>query len=208
MDDELKRVIPVVEEVSRSCHVMISVDTTKSEVAREAIKHGARMINDISAMRFDPRMIDVVAGSDAFIVLMHMQGTPQTMQRDPSYADTVAEIRDFLDERIQLAVRGGIDRKRLIVDPGIGFGKRLTHNLEILRGLSKLKTLQVPVLVGLSRKSFLGEILGVPADERLTGTIAADAIAISNGADIIRVHDVKEGRQTADVAVCLQSNAP
>jgi dihydropteroate synthase len=208
IDDELNRVIPVVKEIRRRCDVMISVDTTKSAVAQEALNHGAGMINDISAMRFDPHMCDVVAESSAFLVLMHMQGTPQTMQSNPSYEDVVSEIKDFLKERITKALSSGIARKQLIVDPGIGFGKRLVHNLEIIRRLGDFKDLDVPIMVGLSRKSFLGEILNLPAAQRLTGTIAASSIAIVNGADIIRVHDVKEGRQAADVAVSLRSNAP
>jgi dihydropteroate synthase len=137
-----------------------------------------------------------------------MQGTPQTMQSNPSYEDVVSEIKDFLKERITKALSSGIARKQLIVDPGIGFGKRLVHNLEIIRRLGDFKDLDVPIMVGLSRKSFLGEILNLPAAQRLTGTIAASSIAIVNGADIIRVHDVKEGRQAADVAVSLRSNAP
>jgi dihydropteroate synthase len=208
VEDELQRVIPMVEEIGRRCDVMISVDTTKSAVAQVGLEHGAKMINDISAMRYDPDMFDVVAQSGAFLVLMHMQGTPKTMQRDPSYRDVVAEIKDFLQERIGKAVRSGIGRQRLIVDPGIGFGKRLVHNLEILRRLSEFKDLEVPIMIGLSRKSFLGDILDVPVGERLTGTIAANSIAVANGADIIRVHDVKEGRQAADVAVRLRSDAP
>lgn len=208
IDEEINRVIPVVEEINRRCDVMISVDTTKSAVAQAAIEHGVGMINDISAMRFDPHMSDVVAQSNVFLVLMHMQGTPQTMQRNPSYEDVVAEIVDFLEERIGEAVNGGIDRQRLIIDPGIGFGKRLVHNLEIIRRLSDFKKLNVPVMIGLSRKSFLGEILSLPGGKRLTGTIAANSIAVANGADIIRLHDVKEGRQAADVAVRLRSDAP
>ncbi len=208
IDDELARVIPVIKEIRRRCGVMISVDTTKAVVAQAAIEYGAEMINDISAMRFDPNMSDVVAQSGAFLVLMHMQGTPQIMQRNPSYKDVIAEIKDFLKERISKATSSGIDRQRLIVDPGIGFGKRLVHNLEIIRGLRDFSDLDVPIMIGLSRKSFLGEILDLPTQERLTGTIAANSIAIVNGANIIRVHDVKEGKQAADIAIRLRSNAP
>ncbi len=207
LDEELARVVPVVEALAAKSDVLISVDTTKSAVARAAIAHGARIINDISALRFDPDMGEVVARGGAFLVLMHMQGTPETMQQDPRYTDPVTEIEDFLRERIDAAVSAGIDRKRLIIDPGIGFGKRLAHTLEILRRLASFKDLGVPILIGLSRKSFLGEILDLPTSARLEGTIAANAIAIANGADIIRVHDVKEGRRTADVAFRLRNNA-
>jgi len=207
VDEELARVVPVVEALIEKSDVLISVDTTKSAVARAAIAHGARIINDISALRNDANMARVVARSGAYLVLMHMQGNPETMQQNPVYGDVVADIKDFLQERIDAAVSAGIDRKRLIVDPGIGFGKRLPHNLEILRDLARFKDLDLPILVGLSRKSFLGEILDLPTSERLVGTIAANAIAIANGADIIRVHDVKEGRRTADVAFRLRSDA-
>ena len=207
VDEELARVIPVVEQIARRSDVLISVDTTKSAVAQAAIAHGASIINDISALRFDPNMAEVVAENSAFLVLMHMQGRPETMQRDPAYVDVVAEIKDFLRARMNVAVSAGIDRKRLIIDPGIGFGKRLAHNLNILRRLSEFEDIDVPILIGLSRKSFLGEILDLPSSERLVGTIAANAIAIANGADIIRVHDVKEGRRTADVAFRLRNHA-
>ena len=207
LDEELARVVPVVEALAAKSDVLISVDTTKSAVARAAIAHGARIINDISALRFDPDMGEVVARGGAFLVLMHMQGSPETMQQDPRYTDPVTEIEDFLRERIDAAVSAGIDRARLIIDPGIGFGKRLAHTLEILRRLASFKDLGVPILIGLSRKSFLGEILDLPTSARLEGTIAANAIAIVNGADIIRVHDAKEGRRTADVAVRLRNDA-
>jgi len=207
IDEELARVVPVVEDLAARSDVLISVDTMKSAVAQAALAHGARIINDISAVRFDPNMAGVVAENGAYLVLMHMQGNPETMQRNPTYKDAVAEIKSFLRERIRAAVSAGIDRSRLIIDPGIGFGKRLPHNLEILRRLSEFKEFGVPILVGLSRKSFLGEILDLPSSERLVGTIAANAIAIANGADIIRVHDVKEGRRTADVAFRLRNYA-
>jgi len=207
VDEELERVVPVVEALAAKSNVLISVDTTKSAVAHAAIRSGAMIINDISALRFDPSMASVVAESGAYLVLMHMLGTPDTMQHDPHYEDPVAEIKGFLRERMGVATSAGIDPAHLIIDPGIGFGKRLSHNLEILRRLSEFENLGVPILIGLSRKSFLGEILDLPTAERLVGTIAANAIAIANGADIIRVHDVKEGRRTADVAFRLRNHA-
>ena len=207
LDEELARVVPVVEALAARSDVLISVDTTKSAVARAAIDSGATIINDISALRFDPEMGRVMAQAGVYLVLMHMQGTPETMQQDPRYEDPVSEIKGYLRERMDAAISAGIEREHLIVDPGIGFGKRLSHNLEILRRLSEFEDLGVPILVGLSRKSFLGEILDLPTSERLEGTIAANAIAIVNGADIIRVHDAKEGRRTADVAVRLRKDA-
>ena len=207
VEEELARVVPVIEAVASRSDVLISVDTTKSAVARAAIAHGASIINDISSLCFDSNMAGVVAKGGVHLVLMHMQGRPETMQQDPAYTDVVSEIKAFLRERMAAAVSAGIDRTRLIVDPGIGFGKRLSHNLAILRRLDEFEGLGVPILVGLSRKSFLGELLDLPTSERLVGTIAANAVAIVNGADIIRVHDVKEGRRTADVAVRLRNDA-
>ncbi len=204
--EELERVVPVIEGIRRRSDVLLSVDTTKAAVAEEAIACGASMVNDISALRFDPKMAEVIGGSGAFVILMHMVGTPKTMQIAPRYTDVVTEIKAFLAERIEAAVQLGIERARIIIDPGIGFGKRLEHNLTLLKGLSSFTTLQAPILVGLSRKSFLGKLLDLPPEERLEGTIAANALAIVNGADIIRVHDVKEGRRTADVARRLRND--
>jgi dihydropteroate synthase len=198
--DELERIGPVIEGIRARSSVPLSVDTTWAEVARGAIALGVQMVNDISALRLDPGLASVVAESGTFLVLMHMQGEPRTMQVAPSYVDPVAEVRAFLEGRLAAAESAGVSPDRLIVDPGIGFGKRLEHNLAILRSLEAFTTLGAPLLVGLSRKGFLGEILGLPAPERLEGTIAANAVAVARGADIIRVHDVKEGRRTADVA--------
>ncbi len=204
--EELERVVPVIEGIRRHSDVLLSIDTTKAAVAEEAIAGGASMVNDISALRFDPKMAETIGESEVFVILMHMLGTPKTMQIAPSYTDVVEEIKAFLAERIESAVSLGIERARIIIDPGIGFGKRLEHNLALLKGLSSFATLQAPILVGLSRKSFLGTILDLPPEERLEGTIAANAIAVVNGADIIRVHDVKEGRRTADVARRLRND--
>lgn len=204
VQEEMDRVLPVVEGVRKRSDVILSVDTTKAPVAEEALAAGAQIVNDVSAMRHDERMGDVVARSGAFVVLMHMLGRPETMQQDPTYADVVEDIHTFLAERIRAALGAGIDERRILVDPGIGFGKTLDHNLALLRNLDRLTDLGRPVLVGLSRKSFLGAILDLPAEERIEGTIAADAIAIVRGASIIRVHDVKEGRRTADVAERLR----
>jgi len=203
-DEELRRVLPVVEELRSEASLPLSIDTTKASVAKVALRAGADLINDISAMRADPSMAKTIADAGATVILMHMQGTPQSMQKDPHYDDVVSEVCGFLRQRAEMAKAAGIPSDRIILDPGIGFGKRLEHNLALLRGLPKLALCGYPVLVGLSRKSFLGQLLDLPAQERLEGTIAANAIAILGGASIIRVHDVKEGRRTADVAVRLR----
>jgi len=202
--EELGRVLPVIKRIRKQSEIMLSIDTTKATVAAEAIACGTTIVNDISALRSDPGMARVIARNKVFLVLMHMQGTPRTMQHDPIYGDPVREISGFLQERIKVALGASIPCQRIIVDPGIGFGKKLEHNLVILQNLNRFATLEVPILVGLSRKSFIGEILGSSAEDRLTATIAANAIAVANGANIIRVHDVKEGRRTADVACRLR----
>jgi dihydropteroate synthase len=204
--EELERVVPVIQGIRQESEVLVSIDTTKAAVAREALASGASIVNDISALRFDADLIDVVVENDAFVVLMHMLGTPEIMQLAPHYVDVVEEIKAFLAERIEAAVQGGIARERIIIDPGIGFGKRFEDNLAVLRCLLSFTTFGIPVMIGLSRKSFLAQILNVAVEERLVGTIAANAMAIFNGVDIIRVHDVKEGRQTADVARRLRPN--
>jgi len=200
LEEELHRVIPVIEGIRKESDVMISVDTYKAQVAEAALAAGAGMINDISALRFDEEMIDVLLKHDVPIVLMHMQGTPRTMQEDPQYNNVVSDIIEFLRERIAAATAAGIPRERLIVDPGIGFGKLLQHNLEILRRLDELRALGRPILIGPSRKSFIGQLTGASVEERLPGTIASLVLGIMKGADIIRVHDVREARQAVQVA--------
>jgi len=206
VQEEMDRVLPVLAGLHRRTELPLSIDTTKSQVAREAFGVGATIVNDISALRSDPEMAEAAAQAGAIVVLMHMLGTPRTMQQDPIYKNVVEEIRDFLAERIEVATHSGIDRSRILIDPGIGFGKLLEHNLEILRGLRRLAELEVPVVIGLSRKSFFGELLGTSAAERLSETIAANAVAIAYGADVIRVHDVKEGGRTADIAYRLRNH--
>ncbi len=206
VQEEMDHVLPVVEGIRRRSPVHVSIDTTKADVAGEAVSLGAGIINDVSALRFDERMAAVAARAGAFVVLMHMQGSPETMQQEPVYTDVSEEIRSFLVERIRAAVEAGIAEESIFVDPGIGFGKTLDHNLTVLRNLARLADLGRPVLVGLSRKSFLGAILDAPSDERIEGTIVANTAAILNGASIIRVHDAKEGRRTADVAARLRNH--
>jgi dihydropteroate synthase len=188
--EELRRVVPVVQALRRQTPALLSVDTTKAAVARAALDAGADIVNDTSALRFDPAMAGVVARSGAAVVLMHMKGTPLTMQDAPAYEDITGEIAAFLGDRIRVAEAAGIPRGRVIVDPGIGFGKSFEHNLELLRRQAVFHALGRPLLVGFSRKAFLGRILDRPPDERLEGTIAAAVLSVERGAHILRVHDV------------------
>lgn len=203
-EEEAARVLPVIRTLRERSDVLISVDTAKAVVAEAALAAGAVLVNDVSALRSDVRMAEVVAEANGFVALMHMQGSPKTMQENPTYDDVVEDVRTFLAERIDAAIDAGISSERILIDPGIGFGKHLSHNLELLRRLDRLVELGPPVLVGLSRKSFLGRLLDLPSTDRLEGTIAANAVAIAHGAEVIRVHDVAEGRRTADVAVRLR----
>lgn len=204
-EEELRRVLPVIERLRGRLGVPMSVDTTKAAVAEAALQAGAQIVNDISALRADPGMARVVAGHGALVVLMHMQGTPRTMQLAPHYQDVVREVRSFLAERIEAAAAVGIDRDLVAVDPGIGFGKTVEHNLDLLRRLDELGELGRPILVGPSRKSFLGAVLGLPVAERLEATLAACAVAVARGADMVRVHDVAPVRRAVDLAVRLRA---
>lgn len=206
--EELRRVLPVVEGLSGKLRIPISIDTWKSEVAAAGLRAGARMINDISAFRFDPRLAALAAEAAVPVILMHMRGEPATMQDRPVYGNLLGELKDFFRERIGRAVRAGVDPERIIIDPGIGFGKTLEHNLEILARLSELAELNRPVLVGPSRKSFLGKITGRPEEERLWGTAGAAAAAIFGGTHIIRVHDVEEIRDVAAVIDRIRAYNP
>ncbi|MBN2345306.1 MAG: dihydropteroate synthase, partial [Candidatus Aminicenantes bacterium] len=192
LDEEVDRVLPLIARIKEETGVVVSVDTSKEEVARLAVEEGgADMVNDISALRFSERMASVLAELDVPVVLMHMQGTPETMQRTPSYADVVAEIGEYFQERIDFALSFGIKKEKIILDPGIGFGKRLEDNIAIIRNLQRFAFFDLPLMVGLSRKSFLGLLGGEKLPEqREPETIAADLAAVRNGAAIIRVHDV------------------
>ncbi len=201
LDEELRRVIPTVEalhalrSMPQALRFLISVDTTKAEVARRALEAGAHIVNDISAGRFDPAMLATVAGAGAGLVLMHMQGTPQTMQLDPRYGDVTNEVVGFLRERLAAAKAAGIPAEQIAVDPGIGFGKTVGHNLTLLRRLEAVVSLGRPVLVGVSRKSFIAKMLGpdaAQADALRQGSVAAAVWAVARGAHIARVHDVAE----------------
>jgi dihydropteroate synthase len=199
LEEELSRVIPVIESLSQRLDVPISIDTYKAKVAQEALNAGAQMINDISALRFDPELKKVAASHDVPVALMHIQGTPRTMQENPYYKDVIGEITFYLKESIQIATDAGIDREKIIIDPGIGFGKRLEDNLNILKNLKRFSILNRPILIGCSRKSFIGKILDLMPEERLEGSLAALAVAVMNGAHIVRVHDVKESRRVANL---------
>ncbi len=204
LQEETDRVLPILQRLRKETRCGLSVDTTKAGVAKAALAEGATMINDISALRAEASMARVVCEAGAGIVLMHMKGTPRTMQQAPTYGDVVQEVFQFLLDRAAYAQAMGISSARIVLDPGIGFGKSLDHNLALLRGLPNLCSCGYPVMVGVSRKSFLGKILNVPVEERLEATIAANTVAVLHGASIIRVHDVKEARRAADVAVCLR----
>ena len=193
--EELDRVLPVLQEISDLC---VSVDTRRPGVMREALKAGASMINDVEALAA-PGALDAVAATPCAVCLMHKKGEPATMQRDPHYDDVVAEVKRFLKQRVEAAEAAGIAAERIVVDPGFGFGKTASHNLELLRRLKDLFPLGVPILVGLSRKSTLGKITGRPVGERLAGSLAMALLALEGGATILRVHDVKETRDVIAV---------
>jgi dihydropteroate synthase len=201
-EEELARILPVLEGIA-GLGVPVSVDTTKPEVMRTALAHGAAMINDVTALAA-PGAVELVAGSDAAVCLMHMQGSPRTMQAEPTYADVVAEVRDFLATRAAACVAGGMARSRVVVDPGFGFGKTVAHNLTLLAQLGEIAALGYPVLVGWSRKSSLGRITGRPAEERLAGSVAAALIAVQRGARIVRVHDVAATRDALAVLAAVK----
>jgi dihydropteroate synthase len=189
-EDEIARVLPVVEGLAAAGH-RVSIDTTKAEVARAALDAGADLVNDVSALRFDPELAGLVAERGAGCCLMHMLGEPRTMQESPRYEDVVSEVKAFLEERLAFAVAEGVEEERVWLDPGVGFGKTVEHNLELLRRLDEIVAIGRPVVVGTSRKSFLGKLTGGKAEgERLPGTIATNVLALERGASIFRVHDV------------------
>jgi dihydropteroate synthase len=198
--EELHRVIPVIEGlIATGCKAQISIDTSKSPVAVRALEAGATLVNDVTALRGDPRMAEVVAQAGADCCLMHMLGDPRTMQRDPHYQDVVNDIKAFLAQRMEFAIAAGIDAERILLDPGIGFGKTMEHNLELMRRLHELVELSRPVVIGTSRKSFLGRLTGREVDERLAGTIATNVLAYERGARVFRVHDVAPVRDALTV---------
>ena len=204
--EELRRVIAVIEGLlERGASAQISIDTSKAGVALRALEAGATLVNDVTALRGDPKMAGVVADARAECCLMHMLGDPRTMQRDPRYDDVVGDIKSFLEERVAFAVAEGVALERILVDPGIGFGKTLEHNLELLRRLGELVELGRPLVIGTSRKSFLGRLTGREVDDRVAATIATNVLAYERGARVFRVHDVAPVRDALTVAAATVS---
>lgn len=197
LEEEQARVLPVIRKITKAIKVPISVDTTNSEVARAALEEGASIVNDISGLKFDSGMSSVVARFKAGCVLMHIKGTPLAMQQDPSYTSLIEEILDSFKESLSIASAAGLDKRNIILDPGIGFGKTTKHNLQIIKRLNEFTCLDLPILIGTSRKSFIGDVLELSVDKRLMGTTASVAASIYNGAHIVRVHDVGEVVQVA-----------
>ena len=203
--EELYRVIPAIESIrSINQTIPVSIDTTKAEVAQKAIAAGANIINDISALRFDPKMIEVALANNVPVIIMHMKGTPKDMQDEPHYESVVPEIMSFLEERITWAEKKGLARERIIVDPGIGFGKTIRHNLLILKNVAEFKKLGCPVLVGHSRKAFIGKTLDLQADERDSVTASISAYCTAKGVNIIRVHNVRLNAQAIHMAEAIK----
>jgi dihydropteroate synthase len=201
--EERRRLIPIVAAVAKAVSVPISVDTSKAEVAKAAIDAGAVMVNDVTALRGDSAMVEIVAKAGAGLALMHMQGSPQTMQHAPQYDDVIGEVARFLAARARFAIERGVTRNRIVLDPGIGFGKTLTHNLDLLANLHVLKELGYPLLVGPSRKGFIGQLTRQSVEARGWGTAAVVALAVEQGANILRVHDVAPMKDVANVAAAL-----
>ena len=198
--EELKRVIPVVEKIrTDNPTILISIDTTKASVAKHAVEAGADIINDVSGLSFDNNMIDIVESFNIPVVIMHMKGNPQNMQLNPEYKDIVNEILDFFKMKIKIAIQSGINRSMIILDPGIGFGKTVEHNFELLSRLNEFNVLELPIMIGPSRKSFIGITLDLPPEDRVEGTAAAVSAGVMNGASIVRVHDVKSMKRVVRI---------
>lgn len=198
LDEELKRVIPAISELSKKIKIPISIDTYKSQVAEESLKNGAEIVNDISGFKFDNKMADITAKHNASCILMHIKGTPKDMQKNPEYENVIKEVYDYLNDSINIAKNAGV--KQIITDVGIGFGKSLDHNTVLLKNLNYFQKLGYPILLGVSRKSFINKIFPVEMNERLEGTVAANTIGIINGANILRVHDINENLRAVKIA--------
>ncbi|MSQ80926.1 MAG: dihydropteroate synthase [Candidatus Methylopumilus sp.] len=205
-DEELKRITPFIKAITKNSNIPISVDTYKPQVMEEVIDMGIAMINDIYALQ-QPGAIDVIKKSKVGVCLMHMQGTPKTMQINPIYKDVVSEVKLFLEDRVSLLLKEGVDISRVIVDPGFGFGKTFEHNMTLLRNLESFQSLKLPMLVGLSRKSFIRKILDGKHDDHLSGSLSAAVLSISKGAKIVRVHDVKETKSGLKIMQVIQGNS-
>lgn len=204
VEEELNRVIPVIESIREISDILISIDTTKAVVAEKALTAGVNIINDISALAFDNEMAGVAKQFGCPVILMHIKGIPKSMQDAPHYDDVINEVSDYFSERIEYAAAQGIEREKLILDVGIGFGKRVEDNLRLIKHLKSFESFGLPLLIGVSRKSFIGNITGAEVDNRISGSIAVAAIAVNNGADIIRTHDVAQTRQAVDMAFAMR----
>ena len=202
-EEELRRVIPVISALREKTDSLISIDTTKPAEARAALDAGADIINDISSFRFDPKMLSLAAQYDVPVILMHMKGKPKTMQVNPFYENVLLEVKSFLKKKLEVAQATGIKKEKIIIDPGIGFGKRFKDNLVLINNLNFLEDLDRPILIGISRKSFIGKILNSPPQERLEGTIASAILSIIHGAHILRVHDVASVKRAVLVAEAI-----
>ena len=200
LKEEISRVVPVIEGIRKESDVCISIDTTKSQVAIAALNSGASVINDVSAMEVDPLMVDVALKFDCPLIIMHMKGTPKNMQDDPQYESLISDIKDYLLDRIDFIISKGINPKKIVIDPGIGFGKTVENNFEIINNLKHFTSMDFPVLLGASRKSFIGISLNLPEEDRLEGSLAANIIGFQNGAKIFRVHDVAETNKALIIA--------
>ena len=201
--EEIDKLIPVISSLVKITDIPISVDTYKPIVAKETLQAGAKIINDITGLQKTPEMADVISKFDAGVILMHMKGSPITMQKNPSYKNVIQEVKEFLEQSVKISKEAGIFSDQIAIDPGIGFGKKQKHNLEILSKLEKFIELGKPILIGVSRKSFIGNILNLPPERRLEGSLAASVIGITKGASILRTHDVKETRNAIKVAEAI-----
>ncbi|MFW6140228.1 MAG: dihydropteroate synthase [Acidobacteriota bacterium] len=206
-EEEKKRMLPVLSEIRKHTDAFISVDTTKSEVLKSALDEGADILNDISGMRFDPRILELVSNKNIPAVIMHMKGTPKNMQRKPEYENVIDEIKAFLKKRVEAALKSGIKKNKIIIDPGIGFGKRLKDNLKIIGNLSSFNDLDLPILIGVSRKSFIGNLLNVTPDQRIEGTIASSLVSVLQGADILRSHDLASLKKALIVTEAIMNES-
>jgi dihydropteroate synthase len=195
VEEEKRRVLPVIRRLAKELDVPLSIDTYKSEVAREALDAGACLVNDISGLRFSPNMAAIVAERKASVVVMHIKGTPKTMQKAPRYKNVVREVMDQLRAQTAMARKTGVPKDRILVDPGIGFGKTVDHNCQLIAEVGQLRRLGYPVLIGTSRKTFIGKILGTEVDDRLEGTLASNVVAVMGGVDFVRVHDVRQTKR-------------
>lgn len=205
LEEELERTIPVVESVSNNFDTLVSIDTYRSEIALEAISAGAHMVNDISAFTMDKNMAGIVADKGASVTLMHMQGKPESMQKNPQYDNAIDEIYEYLDGKASAAIDAGISPDKIVLDPGLGFGKTLDHNLSILNKISEFSSMGYPIMIGASRKAFIGAVLDLPVEDRLEGSLAAAVWSVINGANILRVHDVAETVRSVKIARAIMS---